>query len=132
MRSLETASTLDPALTDAPAYAALSRGLLERENGNFAAAEAALREAVTQNSELSAAWRGLAALALRAHKHGEVMDHCRRALMQNPRDEHAYLLLTASCWRAGQRQFAHDAASRIASLRGAGWTPERVLQEVVG
>jgi tetratricopeptide (TPR) repeat protein len=130
--SFEAAATLDPSLSDAPAYAALCRGLLAREQGDRARSETELRHAVSLKPDLGIAWRALAALALQAGKHDDVMDFCRRALLKNSRDEQAYLLLVASCWQAKQRDFARDAAGRVANIRGDGWTADRVLKEVIG
>jgi tetratricopeptide (TPR) repeat protein len=132
-KSFHAAAKLDPSLHDAPAYEALCLGLMAREEGDPTRAETELRRAVGLKSDLGVAWRALAALAFQAGKrrHNDVLDFCRRALLKDPGDEQAYLLLAASCWRAGQRDYARDAAGRIARLRGAGWNAERVLKEVV-
>jgi Flp pilus assembly protein TadD len=111
---------------------ALCQGLLARQDGDTAQAEAELRRALQMNPELSAACRALAALALGQERYGEVFSFCRRALLQNPRDEQSYLLLAAACWRTDQRDNARDAASRAARLRGEGWNAERILREILG
>ncbi len=123
---------LDPSRTDAVAYEALCRGLMAREMGERAEARVQLRRAVATNPQLGVGWRALAAMALQDGNHNDVIDFCRRALLQDRSDEQAYTLLVASCWRAGQRDYARDAAGRIAALRGQGWNAQRVLKEIVG
>lgn len=129
--SFQAAVRLDPGLTDAAAYAALCQGLLAREMDEWQKAEDQLREAVRLKPKMGIGWRALATLALRARNHSDVFACCRRALLANPRDEHAYLLLVTSCWQAGQHDFARDAADRVAKLRGGNWTAEKVLREIV-
>jgi tetratricopeptide (TPR) repeat protein len=129
--SFKAAAAINPALTDATAYEAMCNGLLARENGDTAQAKAELRRAVDMNSDLAMAWRGLAALALQEGRHDDVMDYCRRALLKNPQDEQSYMLLVASCWRSGKRDYARDAAGRIARLRGRGWNADRVMKEIL-
>jgi tetratricopeptide (TPR) repeat protein len=131
-RSFQSAAALEPRLRDAPSLQALCQGLLARQDGDTAQAEAELRRALQMNPELSAASRALAALALSQERYGEVFSFCRRVLLQDPRDEQSYLLLAAACWRTNQRDHARDAASRAARLRGEGWNAERVLREILG
>jgi tetratricopeptide (TPR) repeat protein len=130
-RSFQSAATLEPRLRDAPALQALCQGLLARQDGEHARAEAEFRRALQMDSTLSAAWRALAALALGQQRYGEVLSFCRKALLQNPRDEQSYLLLAAACWRTNQRDHARDAASRAARLRGEGWNAEHILREIL-
>lgn len=128
--SFTTAARLEPRLHDAPAYATLCQGLLERELGHRERADELLREAVHHKPDLAIAWRVLAGMALQRGDHGRVLDYCRRAVTLDPHDEQAYLLLAASCWRSGNKQYAHDAAQRVARIRGGGTTAEQVLQEI--
>jgi Flp pilus assembly protein TadD len=130
-RSFQSAAALDSSLRDAPTLQVLCQGLLARQDGDAVQAEAELRRAVQMDPELATAWRALAALALSQGRHGEVLSFCRRVLLQNPRDEQAYLLLAAACWRTNQRDHARDAASRAARLRGEGWNAERILREIL-
>lgn len=130
--SFQKAAALDPSLADAAAYEALCQGLLERESGNAAEAQAHLRRAANLDTGLGMAWRGLAALALQQGRHDDVLDFCRRALLKDSSDEQAYLLLVASCWRSGKRDYARDAAGRVARIRGQGWNADRVLKDIVG
>jgi tetratricopeptide (TPR) repeat protein len=130
-RSFQSAAAIDPRLRDASGLQALCQGLLARQDGDTASAEAELRRALQMDSTLGAAWRALAALALGQARYGEVFSFCRRALLQNPRDEQSYLLLAAACWRTNQRDHARDAASRAARLRGEGWNAERILREIL-
>jgi predicted Zn-dependent protease len=123
---------LDARLTDAPGLVALCEGLLARQSGDLALAQARLREAVRVLPRLGAGWRALAAIAMQQGRHDEVLAYCRQALLADGHDERAYELLVAACWRAGQRQYAQDAASRLAALRGEGWDATRVLAELVG
>lgn len=130
-RSFQSAAALEPRLRDAPSLQALCQGLLARQDGDSAHAEAELRRALQMNPELSAAWCALAALALGQQRYGEVFSFCRNALLQNPQNEQSYLLLAAACWRTNQRDHARDAASRAARLRGEGWNAERILREIM-
>jgi tetratricopeptide (TPR) repeat protein len=129
--SFHTATQIDSTLHDASAQEALCQGLLARQDGDAARACAELQRATSIDPRLGVAWRALAALALQRNEHDEVMRCARYALQSDPRDEQTYLLLVASCWRAGQRSYAEDAARRVAALRGAGWTMQRILQEVI-
>ncbi len=128
--SFTAAARLEPRLHDAPAYATLCQGLLERELGHRDRADELLRAAVNHKPDLAIAWRALAGMALQRGDHGRVLDYCRRAVTLDPHDEQAYLLLTASCWRSGNMQYAHDAAQRVARIRGGGSTAEQVLLEI--
>lgn len=129
--SFKTAATLDPTLANASAAEALCQGLLARDAGEYQQAQTELRRAVQIDPKLSHAWRALAALALRARDYTAVIGYCRRTLLCDAQDEQAYLFLTAACWHSGQRDHARDAAARAAALRGAGWTAERVLREII-
>lgn len=129
-RSLDTLDQLGAMPAYGPALAALVRGLLARDQGEAAAAEAHLRQATQLDLRLAPAWRGLAALALARGATEETLSCCRRALAVNPRDERALLMAAAACLRAGQRGQAHEAAAQVAILRGDEWTADLVLEEL--
>lgn len=127
----KTAAQLDATLLNAAAYEALCRGLLAREEGDIAQAQQHLRQSVSLDVHLGVAWRALAALSLRAGDDEAVFQHCRRAIHCDPKDEQAYLFLVASCWRTGKKEWARDAANRVAALRGAAWNADKVLREIL-
>ncbi len=129
--SFKAAATIDASLMQAAAYEAFCLGLVARQEGQPTRAREALKRAVDLAPDLGDAWRALAALALQANDHDAVMQYCRQALICNAKDEQAYLLLVASCWRAGKHEWARDAAGRVATLRGVGWNADRVLREIV-
>jgi tetratricopeptide (TPR) repeat protein len=116
----------------APALAALCRGLLARDAGHTALASQELGEAVRLDSQLGVAWRGLAALALARGAIGEALDHCRRALACDARDERALTMIAGACLRARRRDEAREAAAQIAAIRGGDWTAQGVIDELVG
>jgi tetratricopeptide (TPR) repeat protein len=129
--SFKSAAQLDPSLHNAVAYEALCQGLLARQDGDTMRAKQELQRAVNLDANLGAAWLSLAALALQEQDHANVLSCCRRALLCDAQDEQAYLFLVASCWRAGQRERAYDAANRVAALRGSGWNAKKVLREII-
>jgi tetratricopeptide (TPR) repeat protein len=130
--SFKAAAILDASLLNAAAYEKLCRGLLARSEGNLEQAQQDLQHATRMDATLGIGWLALASLALRQHNHKAVLGYCLRALQCNAQDEQAYLMLVASCWRAGEHDRAYDAASRVAKLRGSDWDAPRVLQEIVG
>jgi tetratricopeptide (TPR) repeat protein len=128
--AIETAARLGAPLPDSEAQLALCRGLLAREAGDARQAEIDLSLAAQQNPSLAHAWRGLAALALGRGAHGDAIDHCRRALALDPRDERAWLMLVGACLRARRRAEARAAAERVAALRGDGASADTILAEM--
>ncbi|HEU4329257.1 MAG TPA: molecular chaperone DnaJ [Roseiflexaceae bacterium] len=130
LRSLDALDALGRPLPNSPALRALCQGLLARDADDRAAAEAGFQEAVRQDSQLEAAWRGLAALALGRGAVEEGLGYSRRALALNPRDERVLLMMAAACLRARRRQEAYEVAAQIAAVRGQPWTAERVLREL--
>jgi tetratricopeptide (TPR) repeat protein len=132
LKSLDTLAELGAAGEQHAALAALCRGLLARDQGDPATAEAELQRAASLDARLAAAWRGLAALSFSRGAHEAGLGHCRRALALDPRDEHTLVMLIAACLRAGQPAQAREAAAHMAALRGAEWTPEAVLRELGG
>jgi len=112
--------------------AAFCRGLLARDEGNTALAQAEFQRAIGFDSQLAAAWRGLAALALARRATEEALGYCGRALAIDRRDERALTLAVGACLRAGKRANAREFASRVAAARGEGWSAEAVLQELGG
>jgi Tfp pilus assembly protein PilF len=132
LQGLETSASLGAANEREAALAALCRGLLARDDGNAAGAEHELRQAIRLDSALGPAWRGLAAVALARGALEEALGACRRALAADGRDERALLMIAAACLRARRRDEAREAAAQIAALRGAGWTTEAVLAELMG
>ncbi len=130
LRSLDALDAQGRPLPNSPALRALCQGLLARDAGDGAAAEAAFQEAARQDSQLEAAWRGLAALALGRGAVEEGLGYSRRALAQNPRDERVLLMMAGACLRARRRQEAYEVAAQIAAVRGQPWTAERVLREL--
>ncbi|MFO7167540.1 MAG: DnaJ domain-containing protein [Chloroflexota bacterium] len=130
LASLERSEALGAAPANSRALVALCRGLLARDAGDPAAAEAELQRAVREDGRLAAAWRALAALALGRAAYQEAIACCRRALAVERRDQRALLMLAAACLRGGQRREAESAAAEIAALRGAGWTAAEVLREI--
>lgn len=132
VRSLDALGSAGAPLDNGPALAALCRGLLARDAGESAQAEAELRQAAGLDANLAPAWRGLAALALGRGSADEALNCCRRALALNPRDERALLMAAAACLRARRREQAREAAAQVAALRGSGWSAEDVLRELNG
>ncbi len=132
LASLEALEALGPANTQTSALATLCRGLLARDLGDAAAAEAHLQQAVQLDGQLAAAWRAGAALALARGEIEEALSACRRALAADPRDERALLMIVGACLRARRRSEARDTAAQIAALRGEGWTADSVLQDLEG
>mgnify|MGYP005840786867 CR=1 FL=1 len=118
LTAIETAARLGNPLPESDALLALCRGLLARDAGDTRQAESELSAAVQQDPSLAAAWRGLAALAIGRGAHGEAIEHCRRALKIDPRDERAWLMLAGACLRACRYAEARAAAEQIAALRG--------------
>lgn len=130
LHSLEALEQLGAATPQHAALAALCSGLLARDQGDVAAAQAALRRAAALDGRLAPAWRGLAALALGQGDLAEVIEGCRRALAIDPADERALLMLCAAYLRAGQRTEARGVAAQIAGLRGADASADAVLREL--
>jgi tetratricopeptide (TPR) repeat protein len=132
VREIELLEAHGAALANGPALAALCRGLLARDTGETAIAEAEVSQATRLDGRLAPAWRAMAALALGRNATEEALSCCRRALAVNPRDERALLMATAACLRSNQRNQAREAAAQIVALRGEGWTVEDVLRELTG
>lgn len=132
LRSLDTLKQLGAATPAHAGLGALCRGLLARDEGSPAAAEAELRQALALDPGLAPAWRGLAALALGRGDLAGAAEACRKALALDPRDERALLMLCGAYLRAGQRNPAREAASQVAALRGEGWAADAVLRELTG
>jgi len=130
VRSLAQLEAHGTALENGPALAALCRGLLARDAGETATAEAELSQATRLDGRLAAAWRAMAALALGRDATEEALSYCRRALAVNPRDERALLMATAACLHSNRRDQAREAAAQVVALRGEGWTVEGVLREL--
>ncbi|HEU5103506.1 MAG TPA: molecular chaperone DnaJ, partial [Roseiflexaceae bacterium] len=114
------------------ALVALCRGLLARDEGDAATAEAELGRATSLDNRLGAAWRGLAALALARRAPEQALGYCGRALAIDLRDERALTLATGACLRAGKRADAREFARQIAELRAEDWSVEAVLRELDG
>lgn len=131
LASLETLAALGAPHENGPALHALCRGLLARDQGNYAEATAELQHAVQIDKHLAAGWRGLAAIALFRGDYDDAFVACRRALACEPRNERALLMLTGACLRAGHTRQAHEAAAQLAALRGGSWTAESVLRELM-
>lgn len=129
-RSLAALWELGTQTSDVQALMAFCRGLLARDVGQTAEAEAELQAALRLNAALGPAWRGLAALALGRDAFGEALDYCRRALAIDRCDERALLMMAAACLRSGRRDQAYEAAAQIATVRGAEWTADAVLREL--
>jgi tetratricopeptide (TPR) repeat protein len=132
LRSLALLEAHGAALENGPAIAALCRGLLARDAGETANAEAEVSQATRLDGRLAPAWRAMAALALGRGAAEEALSCCRRALAVNPRDERALLMAAAACLRSNRRDQAREAAAQIVALRGEGWTVEGVLRELTG
>jgi tetratricopeptide (TPR) repeat protein len=119
-----------------PALNALCQGLLAREEGRVAEAEVHLYAAVSQNPQLSAGWRALAALALGRSEHDRAISHARRATHADPQDERAMLLIAAACIQTRRREEARTVAAQIARIRGYNAQVDaqvnEILQEVGG
>jgi Tfp pilus assembly protein PilF len=112
--------------------AALCRGMLARDAGDSATAQAELARATGLDSQLAPAWRGLAALALARGATDEALNYCGRALAIDRRDERALTLAIGTCLRAGKRANAREFAGQMAAARGEAWSAEAVLQELGG
>jgi tetratricopeptide (TPR) repeat protein len=119
-------------IPDGDALLALCAGLIAREEGRTTEAEAALSQALSTNPQLSAAARGLAAMALARGANDEAIAHARQALLQNRDDEQALLLIAAASLRARRPEQAREAAASIARLRGPGWSADAVLRDIGG
>ncbi len=132
LHSLDTLDLLHAADARGPALAALCRGLLARDEGDAAMAQAELTRAIEFDSRLASAWRGLAALALARRAIEEALSYCGRTLAIDPRDQRALTLAVGACLHAGRRSNAREFAGQIATARGAGWSAEAVLQELSG
>lgn len=130
LAAIETAARLGAPLPDSDAQLALCRGLLARDAGDMRQAEIELARATQQNPSLAHAWRGLAALALGRGASSEAIDHCRRALALDPRDERAWLMLAGACLRTRQRAEARAAAEQVVALRGNGVSAGDILAEI--
>lgn len=130
LKSLEALGRLGRPLANGEALRLLCQGLLARDADDAPQAEALLRQAAQRDGQLEAAWRGLAALALRRGAVDEALDCCRRALALSPREERVLLMMAGACLRARRRAQAHEVAIQIAALRGQPWTPEAVLREL--
>lgn len=129
-QSAERRTENQPGRAQRQALAALCRGLLARDQGDATAAQVELGRATSLDSQLGAAWRGLAALALARRAIDEALGYCGRALAIDRRDERALTLATGACLRTGKRADAREFARQIAELRGEGWSAEAVLQEL--
>jgi curved DNA-binding protein CbpA len=132
LHSLDTLALLRAAEPRGQAIAALCRGLLARDAGDAMTAQAELLHAVGLDTQLAAAWRGLAALALAGRAADQALSYCGRALAIDRRDERALTLAVGACLRDGKRANAREFAGQIAAVRGEGWSAEAVLQELGG
>jgi curved DNA-binding protein CbpA len=139
LHSLETLVGLRAAAPPNPAESqrteglmALCRGLLARDEGDSARAQAELACAAGLDSQLAPAWRGLAALALVRRATDQALNYCGRALAIDQHDERALTLAVGACLRAGRRADARGFAGQMAAARGEGWSAEAVLQELGG
>ncbi|MEO7911093.1 MAG: molecular chaperone DnaJ [Roseiflexaceae bacterium] len=132
LHSLDTLELLLAADPRGPAMVALCRGLLARDEGDLATAQAELARAADLDSQLAPAWRGLAALALDRRATEEALGYCGRALAIDRRDQRALTLAVGACLRAGKRANAREFAGEIAAVRGEGWSVETVMQELGG
>jgi tetratricopeptide (TPR) repeat protein len=130
LAAIETAIRLGAPLSDGDAQRALCRGLLARDAGDARQAEIELSLAVQQNPSLAHAWRGLAALALGRGANGDAIDHCRRVLAIDPRDERAWTMLAGACLRIRRYAEAHAAAEQVARLRGGDVSAHEILAEI--
>jgi tetratricopeptide (TPR) repeat protein len=130
LASLDELDALGAPHENGPALRALCRGLLARDQGNYAEAMSELQQAVQLDKHLAPGWRGLAAIALFRGDHDDAFVACRRALACEPRNERTLLMLVGACLRSGQTRQAHEAAGQLAALRGGSWTAESVLREV--
>ena len=130
LASLDELDALGTPHENGPALRALCRGLLARDQGNYAEAMAALQQSVQIDKHLAPGWRGLAAIALFRGDYDDAFIACRRALACEPRNERALLMLTGACLRSGHTRQAHEAATQLAALRGGSWTAESVLREL--
>lgn len=130
MAAIEMTARLGAPLPDSEAQLAQCRGLLARDAGDMRQAEIELSRAAQQSPSLAHAWRGLAALTLARGAHGEAIDHCRRALAIDPRDERAWLMLAGAGLRARRHTEARVAAERVAALRGAGVSADDILSKI--
>jgi tetratricopeptide (TPR) repeat protein len=132
LHSLDTLGSRQAADPRVSAQTALCRGLLARDEGDAKTAQAELQHAVGLDSQLAAAWRGLAALALARRATDEALGYCGHALAIDRRDERALTMAVGACLRAGKRADAREFAGQIAVARGEGWSAQAVLQELGG
>jgi tetratricopeptide (TPR) repeat protein/ribosomal protein L40E len=132
LRSIDAAAAIGAPIENSAALGALCRGLLARDLGDGAAAEAELHHAVQLDARLAHGWRALTALALARGAYDEALGYGRRALAIDWRDERTLLLMLGACLRARRRDEAQTLATQIAALRGQGWTAERVVAELAG
>jgi Tfp pilus assembly protein PilF len=139
LRSLDALETLRAAEPRGQAesrrregLAALCRGLLARDQGDPATAQAQLTRAAELDSQLTPAWCGLAALALARRAIEEALGYCGRALAIDQQSERALTLAIGACLLAGKRADARMFAGQLAAARGQGWSAQAVLQELGG
>lgn len=128
--SLELVMQQEPTHPQAPALLAFCHGLLARYQDDLRGAVREFQRAVALNPHIGPAWRGMAAIAFQEKRFEAALEACEGALHNEPNDERALLIFAATLRRLGRTVESRDIAARIASLRGEGWTLDRVLHEL--
>jgi Flp pilus assembly protein TadD len=89
-----------------------------KDDGDLAAAVAALETLVTEEPEFALAHSALGAWCTRLERHEEAVRHARRACELQPRDPFSYTALSVACMRAGLIAEAEDALAKSRMLQG--------------
>lgn len=115
---LTTAAQIDPNLKEAQAYLQLVKGLMLRDDGEYADALAPLGKAVELLPTLGLAWKVFAACYFQIGNYPEAVRAGSQAVKLSPQDEDSTYLVGAAHYRLGEITEMQDYAKRVARLRG--------------
>ncbi len=129
---LATAVKIDPALAQAQAYFAFVKGLIAREEGDYANAAQSLREAVRLVPSLALAWKILAACYFQLGQYSEAVNAGKRTQELRPGDDGNLYLVGAAFGRLNEDDQMEHYARLAAEQRGDPDSWERIVDEYHG
>jgi len=89
-----------------------------KDDGDLAAAVAALEVLVADEPDFALAHSALGAWCTRLERHTDAVCHARRACELEPKDPFSYTALSVACMRAGLIAEAEEALARSRMLQG--------------
>ncbi len=129
---LTNAVKIEPGLAQAQAYFAFVKGLLAREQGDYAGAIKPLCNAVRLLPSLDLAWKILAACYFQLGQYQEAIRAGKRTQELRPGDDGNLYLIGAAFARTNDDSQMERYAQQVAELRGNPDTWERIVDEYHG